>query len=92
MSENQTKKSRCSSWLTEAASYCAEPVEPVSNRFGRLIKNPKFGQKVPKPFITNQQQSCGLYYTHPSNTIFISKGRKDDEEGEKAYEDEEEKL
>ena len=26
---------------------------------------------------------CGLYYPHPSNTIFISKGRKDDEEGEK---------
>ena len=35
---------------------------------------------------------CGLYYPHPSNTIFISKGRKDDEEGEKAYEDEEDKL
>ena len=48
MSENQTKKGRCSSWLTEAASYGAEPVEPVSNRFSRLIKNPKFDQKVPK--------------------------------------------
>ena len=29
MSENQTKKGKCSSWLTEAASYGAEPVEPV---------------------------------------------------------------
>ena len=48
MSENQTKKGRCSSWLIEAASYGAEPIEPVSNRFFRLIKNLKFGQKVPK--------------------------------------------
>ena len=48
MSENQTKKGKCSSWLTEAASYGAEPVEPVPNRFSRLIKNPKFGHKVPK--------------------------------------------
>ena len=48
MSENQTKKGRCSSWLTEAASYGAEPVEPVPNWFIRLVKNPKFGQKVPK--------------------------------------------
>ena len=47
-SENQTKKDKCSSWLTEAASYGAEPVEPVPNRFSRLVKNPKFGQKVPK--------------------------------------------
>ena len=31
------------SWLTEAASYGAEL---VPNRFRRLIKNPKFGQKV----------------------------------------------
>ena len=48
MSENQTKKGRCSSWLTEAASYGAEPVEPVLNQFSRLIKNPKFSQKVSK--------------------------------------------
>ena len=48
MSENQTKKGRCSSWLTEAASYGAELVEPVPNRFSGLIKNPKYGQKVPK--------------------------------------------
>ena len=48
MSENQTKKGKCSSLLTEAASYGAEPVERVPNRFNRLIKNPKFGQKVPK--------------------------------------------
>ena len=48
MSENRTKKVRGSSWLTEAASYGAEPVEPVPNRFNWLIKNPKFGQKVPK--------------------------------------------
>ena len=48
MSENQTKKGRCSSWLTKAASYGAEPVEPVLNQFSQLIKNPKFGQKVPK--------------------------------------------
>ena len=46
MSENQTKKGRCSSWLIEAASYGAELVEPVPNQFRRLIKNPKFGQKV----------------------------------------------
>ena len=48
MSENQTKKGKCSSWLTEAASYGAEPVEPVPNQFSRLIKNPKFIQKVSK--------------------------------------------
>ena len=48
MSENQTKKGRCSSWLIEAASYGAEQVELVSNWFIWLIKNPKFGQKVPK--------------------------------------------
>ena len=48
MSENQTKKGKCSSWLTEAASYGAEPVEPVPNWFILLVKNPKFGQKVPK--------------------------------------------
>ena len=35
-----------SSWLTEAASYGAEPVEPVPNRLTRLRKNPKFGQDV----------------------------------------------
>ena len=46
MSENQTKKGKCSSWLTEAASYGAEQVEPVPNWFIRLVKNPKFGQKV----------------------------------------------
>ena len=48
MSENQTKKGRCSSWLTEAAINGAEPVEPVPNWSSRLVKNPKFGQKVPK--------------------------------------------
>ena len=44
--------------------------------------------------INNQSTTimCDLYYPHPSNTIFISKGRKDDEEGEKAYEDEEDLL
>ena len=45
MSENQTKKGKYSSWLTEAASY---GVEPVPNRFSRLVKNLKFGQKIPK--------------------------------------------
>ena len=35
---------------------------------------------------------CGLYYPHPSNTIFISKEIKDDEEGENAYEEDEDKL
>ena len=39
-SENQTKKGKCSSWLTEAASYGAEPVEPVLNRFIRLVESP----------------------------------------------------
>ena len=41
MSENQTKKGKCSSWLTEAASYGVEPVEPVEpvpNKFSRLVK------------------------------------------------------
>ena len=64
MSENQTKKGKCSSWLIEAASYGAEPVEPVPNWFSWLIKNPKFGQKVPKPFITNQQKSCVAFIIH----------------------------
>ena len=40
------RKVRGSLWLIEAASYGAEPVEPVPNWFRRLIKNPKFGQKV----------------------------------------------
>ena len=44
MSENQTKKGRCSLWLKEAASYGAEPIEPVPNQYIRLIKNPKFVQ------------------------------------------------
>ena len=44
MSENQTKKGKCSLWLKEAASYGAEPIEPVPNQYIRLIKNPKFGQ------------------------------------------------
>ena len=35
---------------------------------------------------------CGLYYPHPSNTIFISKEIKYDAEGENAYEENEEKL
>ena len=48
MSENQTKKGKCSSWLTEATSYGAEPVEPVPNQSRRLVNNPKFGHKVPK--------------------------------------------
>ena len=61
MSENQTKKGKCSSWLTEAASYGAEQ---VPNRFSRLVKNPKFGQKVPKPFITNQQQAYVAFIIH----------------------------
>ena len=28
----------------EAASYGAEPIEPIPNQYIRLIKNPKFGQ------------------------------------------------
>ena len=48
MSENETKKGRYSSWLIEAANYGAEPIELVPNCFSWLIKNPKFGQKVPK--------------------------------------------
>ena len=147
MSDNQTKKCRYSSWLIEAASYGAEPVEPDPNQFIRLIKNPKFSQKVPKwlrkqtketvlnsepGWVRTRQRKvsvphgwqrlpamvlnrlvknpkfgqkvpkwlrkqtttimCGPYCLHPSNTIFISKGRKDDEEREKAYEDEEDKL
>ena len=65
----------------------------VLNRLNRLVKNPKFGQEVPK-LLRKQTTTimCVLYYLHPSNTIFISKGRKDDEEGEKAYEDKEDKL
>ena len=35
---------------------------------------------------------CGLYYPHPSNTIFISKEIKDDAERENAYEENEDKL
>ena len=85
MSENQTKKGRCSSWLTEAASYGAELVEPVDKK--SQIRS-ESSQMINNQSITIM---CGLYYPHPSNTIFISKGRKDDEEGEKAYEDEEDK-
>ena len=49
MSENQTMKVKCFSWLTEAASYGVALVEQVPNRFSRfswLVKNPKFDQKV----------------------------------------------
>ena len=35
---------------------------------------------------------CGLYYPHPSNTIFTSKEIKEDEKEEKAYEDDEDDL
>ena len=38
MSDNQIKKGKCSSWLTEAASYGAEPDELFPNRFSRLVK------------------------------------------------------
>ena len=46
----RTKQSkvRYSSWLIESANYGAEPGEPVSNWSIRMIKNPKFGQKVSK--------------------------------------------
>ena len=50
MSENQTKKDKCSSWLTEAASYGAEPVEPAPNRFSLMVKIPTFVKKIPKLF------------------------------------------
>ncbi|RVW23184.1 Transposon Ty3-I Gag-Pol polyprotein [Vitis vinifera] len=46
MSENQTKKGRCSSWLTEAASYGAEPVELVPNWFIRKISLSKMSPPV----------------------------------------------
>ena len=67
------RKVRGSSWLTEAASY---GVEPVPNRFRRLMKNPKFGQKVSKPFITNQQQSCVTFITTPKQYNLHIKGNK----------------
>ena len=35
---------------------------------------------------------CSLYYSHPSNIIFISKEIKKDEKEEKAYEDDEDNL
>ena len=51
----RTKQSkvRCSSWLTESANYGAEP---VSNLSIRLIKNPKFGQKVPNEWVRKQKK------------------------------------
>ena len=54
-------KVRCSSWLTESANYGAEPVQPVSNWSIRLIKNPKFGQKVPK-WIRKQKKETVLNF------------------------------
>ena len=48
MMKNQTKKGKCSLWLIEAASYGAEPVEPVADQYSRLVKYPKLGQKMPK--------------------------------------------
>ena len=89
MSENQTKKGRCSSWLTEAANYGAEPIEPVKPVGKKSQIRSESSQMINNQSITIM---CGLYYPHPSNTIFISKGRKDDEEEAKAYEDEEDKL
>uniref|UniRef100_F6HGJ9 Uncharacterized protein n=1 Tax=Vitis vinifera TaxID=29760 RepID=F6HGJ9_VITVI len=35
---------------------------------------------------------CGIYYPHPSNTIFTSKEIKEDAKEEKAYEDDEDDL
>ena len=47
MSENRTKKGRCSSWLTEAASYGAEPVKLVPNWFSWLVKKiPNLVRKI----------------------------------------------
>ena len=38
MSENQTKKGECSSWLTEAASYGAEPVQSVGKKIPNSVR------------------------------------------------------
>ncbi|KAL6337926.1 hypothetical protein AAG906_005391 [Vitis piasezkii] len=101
MSENQTKKCKCSSWLTEAASYGAQPVEPVPNWFSRLVK---ISNLVKTRMSENQTKKgkCSSWLTEaasygaepvePVPNRFSRLGRKDDEEGEKAYEDEEDKL
>ena len=74
MSEKQTKKGRCSSWLTKAASYGAEPVEPVPKRFSRLVKNPKFGQEVIKEE-NNNNRVWPLFSTPKQYNLHI-KGKK----------------
>ena len=51
------RKIRYSSWLTKSASHSAEPVEPVPNQYRRLIKNPIFGQKVPKWLIKETKET-----------------------------------
>ena len=38
MSENKTKKGRCSLRLKEAASYGAEPVQPVGKKIPNLVR------------------------------------------------------
>ncbi|RVW59845.1 hypothetical protein CK203_103974 [Vitis vinifera] len=111
MSENQTKKGKCSSWLTEAASYGAEPVEPVPNRFIRLrlpamVLNRLNWFKTDSSARMSENQTkkvkCSSWLTEAASYVlnqlkpvpnqFIRLGRKDDEEGEKAYEDEEDKV
>ena len=74
MSENQTKKGNYSSWLTEAASYGAEPVEPVPNRFNRLVKNPKLGQEVPK-WLGKQKKRNGSQFRARMSENETKKGR-----------------
>ena len=68
------RKIRGSSWLTEAASYGAEPVEPVPNQFSRLIKNPKFGQKVPK-LLRKQKKRNGSKFRARMSENQTKKGR-----------------
>ena len=60
MSENQTKKGKCSSWLTEAASYGAEP---VPNRFSRLVK--KIPNSVIK-FLSDLESKQKKWFSIPS--------------------------
>ena len=93
MSENQTKQAQV--FLT--TNRVNQPWCKIEN--DEWIKlEPKrdsnTSRKQSSSTIHNQSTTnmCGLYYPHPSNTIFTSKEIKEDEKEEKAYEDDEDDL
>ncbi|RVW33140.1 hypothetical protein CK203_094861 [Vitis vinifera] len=71
MSENKTKKDRCSLWLKEAARYGAEPVEPVPNRFSWcsswLTEAASYGAEPLNRFRTGSDGWCSSWLTEAAS-------------------------